>query len=237
MMNKKPQSCGNASVITEQELSLSRFAMIRYEDIFDYYSEEPASITIKTEKEKEKEVYSPILRIRFWNQENQSYSWNVYSDDRERLKNLIIRKVVWNMDKDKEYMKEHIKKERKNIMTSWPSIVNRNKFIYFSDNRNIAQKMNDLDRAIENGFLLCENAKPSEEWRDLEILRLFDWGQIHFTWCTHKRNECVEKKIKSLIAELDTSIENYNHKVFSMSLNYNMIPEKYKKIYIDNYYE
>lgn len=60
----------------------------------------------------------------------------------------------------------------------------------------IIHLINNLDSEVKSGFTLYRNSNPTGEWRDLEIFRLYDWGQIHLTWCTDRKNESVEKSIK-----------------------------------------
>jgi len=48
------------------------------------------------------------------------------------------------------------------------------------------------------------------------------------TWCQEKKNKCVEQSIKKLISGLNTYIEQENPNIYSMSLNYNETPERYR---------
>lgn len=35
---------------------------------------------------------------------------------------------------------------------------------------------------------------PTWEGRELELARLYDWGQIESVWCANKQNKAIEKK-------------------------------------------
>ena len=98
-------------------LSILTLSMIRYETIFDFYSEEPPIIKVCLNKDHgENYSYEQILRIRKWKNNEESYSWCIYAQQREFgkdfdentdiLKNLIIRNVKWDMKKDIEKIKK-----------------------------------------------------------------------------------------------------------------------------------
>lgn len=79
------------------------------------------------------------------------------------------------------------------VLTSYPSIATFNKYILLPQSNSIIQMIKNLDEEVENGFILKENENPTWEWRDLELLRLYDWGQIHFTWSTEKKMRMSRK--------------------------------------------
>lgn len=220
-----PINNGNATVISEKVVSKTKIVMKRFENMFDYFSEEPVSIMAKEKENSAEYEYTCILRIRIWNNREQSHSWSIYSRDREELNSLIIRKVTWDLDKDMKYVKKNIKENRDVVLSAFPSIAICNKYILSSQSNQVIRRIKSLDEAIGKGFLLSDNKNPKWEWRDLEVLRLYDWGQIHITWCTEKKNEKVEEKIKKLIMELNTVIEKCDENITSMTINYDSIPE------------
>lgn len=234
MINDKiPSNYGNAKIISENVLPSSQLAMLKYENTFDFFSEEPTSISVKVSEKGEEEIFICILRIRIWNRKKKSFSWSIYSKDRSDLKSVIIRKVIWDMDKDMDNIRKYALPEKKVILMSWPSIINDNKYLSKQESVNLVQKIRELDMMIENGFILHENNEITWEWRDLELLRLYDWGQIHFTWSQNRKNEKVEKNIKDLILEIDSNIQKNYKNIYSLELNFSISPEKYKEIYID----
>lgn len=223
--NRFPINNGNATVISEKVVSKTKLVMKRFENMFDYFSEEPVSIMAKEKENSAEYEYTCILRIRIWNNREQSYSWSIYSRDREELNSLIIRKVTWDLDKDMKYVKKNIKENRDLVLSEFPSIAICNKYILSSQSNQVIRRIESLDEVIGKGFLLSNNKNPKWEWRDLEVLRLYDWGQIHITWCTEKKNEKVEEKIEKLIMELNTVIEKCDENITSMTINYDSIPE------------
>lgn len=225
MNNQFPINNSNATVIIEKVAIKTKLIMKRYENIFDFYSEEPVLIAIREKECEVEHEYTCILRIRIWNSAKESCSWSIYSRDREELNSLIIRKVTWDIDKDIDYMKKNVKENRAAVLSAFPSIVACNKYILPSQSNQVIQLIDSLDAEIGEGFILSNNKNPMREWRDLEVLRLYDWGQIHITWCTNKKNKKVEDKIKELILELDSVIEKCYENITSMTLIYGSIPE------------
>ena len=223
-----PIDIGNAAVVTNNIAIENIFVMEKLEEFFDFFSEEPVAIKVKEKINSENEEYICILRIRIWNQMGKSSSWSIYSRDREVSDKLIIRRVVWDIDADETWVRSNIKENRELILKKWPSIEIRNVYLQASQNYTIIHLINNLDLEIENGFVLHHNENPAWEWRDLEMLRLYNWGQIHFTWCASKKNEVVEKKIRELISGLDFSIRKDNEQIYQMNFYYSVDPEEYK---------
>ena len=130
------------------------------------------------------------------------------------------------LKKGEEILKKNIEAHQKIDML--PSIYICDQYIASSQAAPIIQLVHDLDTEIENGFILYQNDVERGEWNDLELLRLYDWGQVHMTWCPEKKNECVEQSIKKLVSGLNTYIEQENTNIYSMCLNYNETPERYR---------
>ena len=227
--NNFPINNSNADIIVEATTPESHIVMQKFESIFDFFSEEPSSIVVEAKEGISEDNYICVLRIRIWNAEKKSYSWSVYSPRRHELSGLVIRKTVWNMKQDLKFAMSKVKESRDEVLSSCPSITIYNKYISPLFSNDISQLIASLDSEIGSGFILTENQNPTWEWRDLEILRLYDWGQLHFTWSPNKTNEQVEKKLKSLILNLDTIISEDSDKIFKMKFNYSILPELYLK--------
>lgn len=218
--NKYPGDLGNATIITNKVAQESVFVMLRWEDIFDYFSEEPVSITVKEKENSSEEDYIRILRIRIWNQRKRSVSWSVYSEERENLDKLVIRRVKWDMRKDEEWLTKHVEKNRAAALKRQPTMEICNKFLPSSQSDSISRLIDNLDSEIKYGFSLHEDSNSTWEWNDIEILRLYDWGQIHLTWCPARKNEEVERKMRELAAGVDDAIEKADENIYEMNLNY-----------------
>ena len=121
-----------------------------------------------------------------------------------------------------------MEKNWEETLEMWPSIDVCNMYISLQQSDDVIRLIQDFDMEIEEGFRLDNDNRQSEEWRELEIKRKFDWGQIHLIWGVEKRNDCVECKIKELVSKLDCIINGINENIFEMTLHYTMNPEDYK---------
>lgn len=235
MKFEKINEFGNANVIIQKSIPAIKLAMIRLEDIFDFYSEEPNFITIKKSNNSSNFTYEQILRIRIWRIKGESYSWCIYATDRQQFKSIIIRKVTWNMEDDKKEIKNYAKSNREKIYSAWPTITIYNNYINSSNSNEIINIINELDLLIKRGIILHDNTNSTWEWRELELRRLYDWGKIESVWCANKQNKAIEKKVKILVSKLDFMLNNKEilNNIYSMVLNYSILPEKYKNVFID----
>lgn len=236
MENRCPIDLGNAVNIIHRLATGSPLTILRYEELFDFFSEEPPSIAIRKEKNDKNKLFEGILRIRIWRPKGECISWSIYSEEREKFDSIIIRRVRWDLDKDTEFAKKKLKEKNKDLwkknweeaLEMWPSIDVCNMYISLQQSDDVIRLIQDFDMEIEEGFRLDNDNRQSEEWRELEIKRKFDWGQIHLIWGVEKRNDCVECKIKELVSKLDCIINGINENIFEMTLHYTMNPEDYK---------
>ena len=83
MDNLKPINTGNAKNINEVCTPIIKLIMIRYEAIFDFYSEEPYSINVQINEGDNKYKLEQIIRVRKWGNNTRSYSLSIYSQQRE----------------------------------------------------------------------------------------------------------------------------------------------------------
>lgn len=224
---------GNMRDIYNKTVSATKIPMKRYENFFDYISEEPISISVKISAREKEIICIPILRIRRWNNEGKCIAWIIYADERENYKNIILRKVVWNMEKDKKYMRKYIKERREEILKAWPTLYTENKYLWNLELLQLKDTLINLDEIIKNGFTFHDRENVIFKWSDMELLRLYDWGQIHNTWCSIKCNESVELAIDVLINKIEDILEQQTDDIDSMCMNYGILPEKYEKFYYD----
>lgn len=218
-INEQPMDLGNANVIIYKTVREKLLHMERTKKLFDFPSKEPEAITIKRNETSKKELFVRIIRVRAWHEKHKIFSWNIYSKERETYSDLIIRRVIWDLNKDAKLLKKY-QSNQTVLSEQWPSAEICNTYISMYESPNIIHKINNLDSEVEKGFVLNKNNNRSKEWHSLELLRLYDWGQIHFTWCLDNENEAVENKIKELVLELDLAIKKVDKNIFEMTLNY-----------------
>ncbi len=213
-----PKNMGNANKIFENIAVPSKLAMIKYEHIFDYYAEEPEAFIIRIDEYSESIVLSRICRIRYWGKLGKCCSWSIYSDSRQELNNVLVRKVIWNMDQDKTVLKKLVRDDREKALSTGPSLDIYNMYIPELLTLRFIKLIKDFDTKIENGIILKENPHPIWPWRDLEVLRLFDWGQIHLTWAPNKSNEIIEDCLLDFTLAIDNLLKDVHDNIYSMEL-------------------
>lgn len=228
-----PAENGNAEFINKKAMAESRLSMFRLESIFDFCSGEPGSFSVKEKQNSVAKRFACILNVRFWEQEiwddiGRCCSWSVYSNDREKLGSIILRKVVWDSKRDREFAKRNEKEHQETVLAMLPSIAIHNQYIAYPQSESIIQLVHELDAEIGNGFILHENDSERWEWRDLELRRLYNWGQVHMTWCPDKTNERVEQSIKKFVSGVNPLTEKNYEDIYSMDLNYALTPERYR---------
>ena len=251
--NKKPENNGNASIINEICNPIFQLAIARYEAIFDYYSEEPHTIYIQPEISSNIIKYDQILRIRKWIPNIKSYSWSIYSQDNDLKfyktetdfaapysENLILRYVEWDNSADIEFVRNHSKDSIKNneqakgcredLLNKWPCIITTNVFLSEENSKHLSFSILEFDKTINNNLLLNDRIEPNWEWRDLELKRHFNWGQIHMTWSQCKENVSLETFIANIESMFEILIRADNPMIHKIALDYSIIPEQYKKI-------
>ena len=222
--NKFVTEKGNAISIEQNNISETKLVILRMENKFDFYSEEPEYITVMQNEDSMAENYFCIFRVRIWNSKNKCFSWSIYSVERECFNNFIVRRVIWDLERDTKTVQENIRKNREMLLNLCPTLDICNKYVSSKQAGFIMQSMSNLDEKIGKGFILNENKNPDWKWRDLELMRLYDWGQIHDTWSTTRKNEHVEKEIEKMIMVLNDSIDKIQDNIFSMVIHYSEFP-------------
>lgn len=236
-MQEEIINVGNAEVITERGLTPSKLFMIKYECIFDFFSEEPISITAKKKRESKRKNFSEMFRIRKW-KIDECVSWSLYSEEREKLDSVILRKVIWykKSDKDKYMVAVKQKQDYDQYLNSFPSIKCINIFLSGSQIKELRKNIKKIDKMITKGIKINQKLK-NKIWDDTEILRLYDWGQIHLTWGYYKITKELDEEVEKLLILFDEIIKNNYKTIHSMSMNYSIPLKVYKKIYIMGEYD
>lgn len=228
----EPLEKGNAKNIEIVCLPMIKLAMLYYEEVYNFYSEEPIYINAKFNENDEKyTAYEQIFRFRYWNQNDKACSWIIYSEEREfktkqyRQTGLIIRNVCW----DKQYDIKKIKMSKGNrslIFNSWPQTTAVNYMIRDNKVDEIVKTLQIIDETIGNGFILeiNDNKNCEKEWDETEVLRLFDWGQIHNTWSSFKTNRDVEELLHNFEEQLKLISFDIKDSIDTMKLDFSCPP-------------
>ena len=226
---------GNATTILQKSLFPSKLIMVRFESIFNFFATEPTVMIVQEKENGDKINYSEIFRIREWGID-ECVSWSIFSSDREKVDKIVLRKVFWNKKKDKNILKNCNKGNYESLLECWPSIKIRNIYISNMETEKLVQILENLDYKIQKGIRFKRNAK--KKYKDVELLRLFDWGQIHITWGGNKTIKGIQKQVVIIIKEIERLIKHEGKKkAFLIDLRYNLPIDLYKKIFASNRYQ
>lgn len=232
--NIKPQNLGNSKnfeVICSPSLP---FTLLRYEAIADFYTEEPVRILVQVNENDNEKVYEQIFRYRVWIANRKTYSFLIYSVNRSlQEEDMIIHYVVWNRGQDLKKVKSLDRESQGTMLNEWPNI--ELKTIYLGAENSSLLKgtiLRNLDKILMKGISLKDrkpyNNLPS--WKQMEIMRLFDWGQVHSIWDTEMENNKIETTVSKLEMELK-KFESFNlTPVYKMRMDYSVYPEVFKSL-------
>jgi|GEM_PF-1672277 len=236
-INLKPINLGNAQKIDEICSPSLRLALLRYEVIADYYTQEPNRILIKKKEEDKNKAFEQVLRFRIRIPNKSAYSWSLYSenrdwsDEKDNINGLIIRYAMWNRHKDMNRVKSSEKSGM--LLDNWPDITTKN--IYFESDyvSELKKLLIDFDKIIEKGISL-DKRNPEERanpgWYDMEVMRLFDWGQVHTTWSQPMENKEIEGHVRIFENALEQLIAKPISEVHQIILDYNILPDIWRQI-------
>jgi hypothetical protein len=237
MENSKIKIYNNAHNVSEYTFPPIKLVMFRYEAIFDFYSENPCSISANLSENTESECFGQILRIRQWCHSGYSSSWCIYAKDRHIIDDVVLRRVIWKMEDDREplrMLRSGKKVDREKLLLEHPTLEISNKYITQQYSNQIIKRIKKLDTVIKNGIILLNNKNPNWDWINLELYREYDWGSRCTCWDTSKKNEEIEKRLAELINDFDDLVERDFDFVDSMTFNYSLEPQKHIDILIDN---
>lgn len=236
MDNLKPINTGNAKNINEVCTPIIKLIMIRYEAIFDFYSEEPYSINVQINEGDNKYKLEQIIRVRKWGNNTRSYSLSIYSQQRELGDNLnletenmfVVRQVVWEMNADIDKIKNYSPENKQKLLNSWPSIQANNLYVSSKDTTELIKWISEVDKLVKHGIVLETNNNPTWGWKDLEFKRLYNWGGIQATWSPIKSNVNIEAKIEELEKYFKSISSIENNDIYLLELDYSIKLEIFK---------
>jgi hypothetical protein len=231
----KPIEKANAHNINTVSLSIIPLAMLQLENLADFLTEEPAHIRIKINEKDSYHSFEQVLRIRIWLPNQRTYSWCIYSEEREwsleegNAGGLIIRYADWDrsFDMQKVRNKKKDKQEKKN---EWPTLDLLNLYFNPKNSLELLKRLYEVDNCLFNGVKLRkrESSEAKPDWNDLEVMRRFNWGQIHNTWSPYMVNEEIENIVITLDEELNLFRKKNPDNIFQMDLDYSF-PIEIKK--------
>lgn len=200
-------------------VALPTIAMFRFETIFDTLSEEPNTMSLTEKTSGSSVLLESIFRLRIWRRKGFTISLSLYADDKEAPGHMVLRSVSWDMDRD---IRDIVSAEsRAQILNSWPELEIKNRILQRKDRERVFSAMQKLDSLISGGITFAETDNPQFNWRDKELMRRYDWGQLHAVWNPTRRNASLENMI-GLLSELlsDIEIGAGSAEEYELKLNY-----------------
>ncbi len=227
---------GNGN-IKEKQISPMKILMFRYESEFEYYVEEPKYISVVKKPEENSQNMELILRITLWNYQKEGVAWSIYADEREEYSKIVLRKIVWDVSESENRiktmrdMRENYKEYRRKLLLSSPDIATYNYYTEGIPVQRLKEELEPFDNILQNGIILSPQKNIAANWSNIDVLRKYEWGQLHYTWSPEVQCKELEDIILSLIKKLDTIMEEINQRVESICLHYNLTPDTYKELY------
>ena len=198
----------------------SVFPLLRYEVINDFVAEEPVQIAVQERKDGVKETLEQIFFFKICHR-NRVISYSIYAAERElkfegnTYNKLMIRKVLWDKAKDKQIINpilqdKNISSDKKRkLISPFPSILTDNVLLDTTNKQRVLRHMQKLDSIINHGICLKdvkEDDYSADDWTELTVKRLFDWGLIQAVWDYGKSCIAVEEIILSMEKYFDESM-------------------------------
>lgn len=195
----------NAEIIQETQLPTINLAMLRYQAIFDVYSEEPENIVVRLKQNEEAESLEQIFRFRKWFPNQCAYGWYIYAGDRETLSDtMIIRHVYWNKQEDIDNI-HHIRKSTSDgSLSKWPNIKAQSICTKQTELADIIGYLSEIDRILTDGLRFDGVRSSSCEFSDIEVVRRLDWGEIRGTWGPER----FQPQVESLLQNMESSFKD-----------------------------
>lgn len=236
----RPVEKSNADIINEVCLPVMPLAMLRFEQITNFVTEEPLHIRVRLNQGDRLRDFEQILRLRTWVPNQETNSWCIYSEVREWVREegniggLVIRNSVWDRYTDMRKLINAKSEDQDEHLRAWPAV--RLRTFYFSEENSfeLVRNLKTLDLALENGIKLIKREKSVEvsDWIEIDCMRRFDWGQVQATWTPDMVNKEIESLRIGIIDQLEKLLEAVLNKVYQIQLNYSVPLDIWKSMTI-----
>lgn len=235
MMNNRPITRTNAKNIEETSLAVIGFPYLRYDSIADFYTEQPQDVRVKIEEDREYLNFKQVFRVRIWQKNDKTRAYSIYSNTSdvkdEENAGIILRYSEWDKGADQLVIKNTGKDGMKVLAHNWPKLYST-LFYYSTKNKDwISNLIVDFDQVITTANPPTKREKIVDyKLTEYEIMRLFNWGQIHYVWAFNMSHEILEEKIRNFFSILDNTDDNSGEEVYKMQQDYTVPLEVFKDI-------
>jgi hypothetical protein len=229
MRIKKPDEFGNANVICEVSYPLIKLTLLRYEAIAEFFADEPYLIHINPEKDTEKITCEKILSLYIDVPNRYMMTYNIFSNEREDFSHdwyTVLRKVIWDKENDQGQIKNN-PDHRDVYLNAWPNISIKN--VVMTKNDVLKEVIDDLDRIIENGIILSPRKDEYPFWKDIAVMRKYNWGQVHNRWGASHQNIGIEACFFELLRKMEQMFIDKQPIFHKIALDYQILPDAFHK--------
>ena len=232
----KPLERAKAKTINARCFPIIPLSLMRYEALADFYTEEPKIIRVRENENDQPVDLEQVFRFRKWVPNKTTYSWSIYCDNRNWINEnvngskLVLRHAIWDKQNDQRGIKTLRSNNQEGPVFSWPRLSANTYYLYSTNVPKMNEALLELERILENGLTLFlrNNEWDWPGWNDLEVMRLFDWGQLHMTWSPVKINNKVEK----LLITIENMMQSFaivgGQEVSQIDLDYTFPPDLFK---------
>jgi len=228
-MKIKPIEEGNASEIHEVCYPLIKLIMLRYEAISDFLAEEPYFIHIKKEKDTKTITCEKIMSLFLDVNNSHTVTYTIFSNEREEFSQdwySVVRKVYWDKKSDQLLMKEN-PDQREAYINAWPSITIKS--IITRGNDAVKGVIEGVDRIVVNGIVLSPRKEALPNWKDIAVMRRFDWGEVRNCWGASHQNTIMEEYIFDSLRKLEQVVTGEQSIFHKMMIDYQILPELFHR--------
>lgn len=237
---KKPVEIGNAQILNEVSTAIHPLILLRYEAIAEFYTQEPIQVRIKLSKNNDINIFEQVFRIRIWIPNTRIASWCIYSQTRDLSDTdnhgVVLRNVVWERGYDAERVKGASKADKEILLNNWPSIKIQNIYLNRGSISSLLEEVFKMDLVLTKGITLDKRKEDEKrpEWADLEVMRLFDWGQVHSTWSQFMKSTRIENHILVVQEQFQKHIGLEVDDIYQIDFDYGYPTDDYKNLIYGN---
>ena len=192
-----PIETGNCKQIITECKPVLPLLLLRYESIATHYTEEPIFIY-----DNQDEPYEQIFRLREFIPNKKISSFMIYAKERKLScqQDIFIRHAYWDKKYDQQYIKEKDALRKQYLLTAMPSLYGRTLRINFGNNHftKVIHTLQEIQLHIEKNLVFHEPKQQRQQWNDIEIYVLFDWGKYCRIWDRSQENTHFQNRLDSL---------------------------------------
>ena len=126
----------------------------------------------------------------------------IYAKGREIScqQDIFIRHAYWDKKYDQQYIKETDALRKQYLLTAMPSLYGRTLRINFGNNHftKVIHTLQEIQLHIKKNLVFREVKQQQQQWNDIEIYVLFDWGKYCRVWDRSQENTHFQNRLNSL---------------------------------------